>query len=534
MAFKPVRKNTQNLPSFRYGMNTQQQSDEISDFEMADCENISIASDSVMSAPGYVSSDASSNEGAYWGIYSFIKSTGVLVNIRQRKGILEYADNGGTTWVACTLPTVGSPAATVSLNQVQPTFATMNNICVFANGQVVMYSTDGHTWTNKTNLMVTGIPDIVFNGGKNRLIYAFKNSSEIWWSEINDPLNVLVASWQYIDPNAGNNLVGLGLTPTGSILVLKSNGVYEIDDVTSGMVGVNFVGKAECINHHTVCTTKQSVIWMGNSAIYEFIGGFIRNIAGKINWNGRNDCPLSSSYATAVYYNGKYRLSMPDADISQGYNSQEYVIDLNLPRDDMTQPYAITRNRRYFGCYGVEDFTFNTGRTIKLYAGDSRTGTYGSPATYYSNFCFINDSRDTDLTQGLAGEVQDCWFITKFFTNNIPFFIKKFKKAMSQFQITNDTKFTLGYRFTPNGIFTAVGSSFTTSDIDWIFDDNSSGHWDDGFGFVDNVSLLGTFTTRLENEEQPRGTQFKVSWSQVSDVTLLGLAYEYTSKNKFK
>jgi hypothetical protein len=38
----------------------------------------------------------------------------------------------------------------------------------------------------------------------------------------------------------------------------------------------------------------------------------------------------------------------------------------------------------------------------------------------------------------------------------------------------------------------------------------------------------------IENEEKPRGIQFKVAVSSIGDVTNFGMAYQYRPKVKFK
>jgi hypothetical protein len=516
------------------GLNDQQEADEILDEELADCENISIEEDSIKSAPGYVQWDDNeptgspadyTNYGPYWGGVCFKKSDGSMIDVRQRQDILEYSVNGAETWIACTLPTVGSPAATVSLTQKQPTFAILNDTCIFANGQVLMYSTDGITWYNKTNLITGGlIPDIVFNNAKNRLIYVIKDTAELWWSEINTPLNVLVDSWQFIDPNTGSKIVGLGLTPSGSLLCFKESSLYELDDITSGMIGVNFVGNTRCASHHTICTTKTSVIFSSWASIAsEYIDGRIRSIAGNINVTGRNDV-LKYELFTASYYNNKYRISFPDGNVSSDYNSQEYVFYLNNPRKDNIQPYAVTRNRRYIGCYFIEDMDFDYGRDVTLYIGDSRTDG--------NMFSWINDFRDSDYIQGLNGEAQDCYFITKFFYDNVPYYQKKFKKLFVSLKLEQETTFQLAYRFDPYGSWIDEEDTLTTGDIDWTYDDATTGGFSEGYSFYAPVS--GNVFADIENVERPRGIQFKISWSQINDVTILGLAYQFKPKSKFK
>jgi hypothetical protein len=338
-------------------------------------------------------------------------------------------------------------------------------------------------------------------------------------------MNVLVDSWQFIDPNAGQKLVGLALTPQGSLLCLKEGGLYEMDDVTSGSIGVNFVGSCRPVSHHAMVTTPYSVIFTTFGSLFsEYISGAIRNIGGKINLNGRNDALRFDLY-TMIYYNNKVRLSMPNMDISADYNSQEYILNLNLAREDSSNPYVITRNRRYFGCYWVEDMEWEgIGRDITLYIGDSR------PEGNISGW--VNDFRDEDYVSGLNGETQPCFFITKFFTDNVPFYVKRFKKAFANIKVDQDITITIGYRFLPYGSWTEQSHLLSAAEMDMTYDDGTTGGFTEGYGFSEEV--LGTIFADIENAEKPRGIQFKISWSEINDVTLLGMAYQYKEKKKFK
>jgi hypothetical protein len=531
MAFKGNVFQVRNIPNFAGGMNTKMASDEILDNELADCENITIDEVSATSACGYVSWDNSVHVGPYWGIYQFVKSDGTQRLIRQRQGILEYDSDNAGTWVACTLPTTGSPATTVSLTQKLCTFVTLNNTVLWCNGtNSVMSSTDGITWTLRSSLP----KGILLNNAKNRILFLEAGTSKIWWSDINDPLTVGVSAWQYINPNDGQNLVGGCISPDGSVLIFKTGSVYAIDDITLDTVGVNPIGSVGNIrvsNHHSICSTENSVIFMGVDGLYEYIGGTIRKISGRMNFGGRNAI-YNYSIIVAAYYAGEYHLSMPDADVATNYNAQEYIVHKNIPRNDSEQPYVISRNRRYFGCYGVEDYLSGTSREVTLYAGDSRTVAVGSPAAIPGEFVWINVFRDSASVQGLNGSTQSCWFVTKFFTEDIPYYVKKYKKLFTELKVTQSSSFTIYYRFDPYGSWNAIQLTADTSEVDWTYDDGSSGEWSDGFGFS-YEALTRTFSP-IEMTEKPRGIQFKVYFDTINDITILSMAYTFMPKPKFK
>lgn len=532
MTFIPKSTSVQNIPTLRYGMNNQQEADEILDYELSDCENISIDEDSMKSAEGYVQF-GNESEGTYWGIYQFKKSDGTQRLIRQRGSILEYDSNGSGDWQPCTLPTTGSPATPISLTEIAPTWATLNDIVLYSNGtDYVMSSSDGITWVQRTGLPKSRV---IMNNNKNRILFMAQPAaySRVDWCDINDPLTINASSYQLIDPNNGEVLIGGAVAPDGTNLVFKENSVYQISDYTTdGMIDVNKIGSVRLSSHHSIANTEDSVMFMGQDGIYEYKMGGIYKISGKINMLGRNAI-TNKSLCCGAYIESKYHLSIPDSDISQTYNSQEYIVYKKQVRNDSTQPYAITRNRRYFGCYAIEDYDIaGGGKRVRLYAGDSRPSTSGSPAESNTLFCYINVYRDTTITQGLNGEPQECWFITKFYTGKVPYYVKKFKKFFFNLKLDNDTTVVVGYRFSPYQEFTEVSQSATGGDIDFVYDDLTTGGFGDGFGFSSTTSSDQFID--IENEENPRGIQFRIRTNQVNDATVLGLAFSYRVKQRFK
>ena len=516
------------------GLNDRMDASAITEQEIADCENFSIENGSLVTSAGYVQWDDApqSHYGPYWGGFMFKKADGTMVDVRQRRDTLEYSSNGGTTWLPCTMPTTGSPATTLKLTQCQPTFAALNDICVFTNGfENVLSSTNGITWT-----IQAGLPKskVVFENAKNRLVYlaqtGVNRQFRFDWSGINDPLTIGASSYQLVDPNNNGPIMGAGLTPDGTTLLFKEAGAYTISDfVDNGIIDINFIGLTRCTNHHTICTTDHSVMWHSYAGVSEYMGGQIRTVFGKINLNGRNDV-YRYDLICAAFYNNKYRISMPDADISTDYNSQEYLIHTNVLRQDATQPYAITRNRRYIGCYFIEDNVFAYGRDVTLYFGDSRpVTTSGSPAQYVNTiFAFINDYRSDNYVGGLNGSPQTCFFATKYFTENMAYYSKKYKKMFADIKLFNTTNFVFSYRFLPYGAWVDTSITTTANDIDF----------DEGFGFSGGYGFsqdtLGTEFLDINNPEKPRGIQFKISVSTIQDITILNMAYSLLVKPKFK
>ena len=514
------------------GLNNQMDASTINDAEIADCENFSIEEGTLSTSPGFsLWDDTPTNYGPFWGSVTFTKSNGVSLDVRQRQGFLEYAPGGGRTWIKCTLPTTGSPAHTISLSQVACTFAHLNDILLFANGQYVLSSTDGITWTNQPSLPLC---KVVFNNGKNRILFLNQPNSpyRFDWCNINTPLTVNAASYEMVDPNSNGIVVGAGKTPDGTTLIFKESSVYSVADIVdTGIIDINFIGNSTILLHQTIATTENSVIWLGYAGVYEYMGGVIKLISGRISWVGRNDSTIFNSVC-AAYYNFKYHFSMPDIDISQDYNSQEYIIYKNLVRNDTVQPYPITRNRRYIGCYNVADYNdYNGGRDISLMIYDSRSEeqmtTSGSPAiTDTPLAAFVNDYRDSAF-QNYGS--QDCFFTTKYFTENMAYYVKKYRKLFANMKLFQTTTITLSYRFVPYGQWKDTTVEIIAEMVKFL----EGYQFSEGYGFSQDT--LGAVFIDINNPEKPRGIQFKFAVSTTKDISYLSLAHNYIVKStKFK
>lgn len=514
------------IPNLRGGLNDNDDPSEIGDTEMADCENYEVTDKSVRTAGGYVGYDNNPQAGPFWGGFEASFSNGTQRLIRQRGSILEY-DDGDGNWTACTLPTTGSPAATVVLTQVPNSMEMLNDIIIWTNGfDVVMSSTDGITWVLRSTHPKS---KIVFNNGLNRLIFLAQPAapSRADWCDINDPLTIGASNFQFFGKNDGQELVDAVLTPTGGMLLFKNFRFYAISDIAQNMVGVDPIGEAPCVPH-TAKATENSVMWAGpDGSIYEFDGSVARRISGKITRAGRNAITTVTKMC-AVYHNSRYRLSMPVA--SNAYNGQEYIVHRNLPTGDPNAPWVITRNVRYIGCYIREQ---RRGATIRsrVYFGDSRPSA-GSPATTYSTFAYINDEHDSGVTQGLDGAVQDAYFTTKFYTERSPFFIKRYVRQFLDMISDQNFAFTLSYRFDPYGAWTDVQRTLTASDLEIEYDNGDSGDFSEGYAFA--YTATSQIFTDLERAGQPRGIQLKVSTSTVNDVNILGMGYKFLVNPNFR
>lgn len=511
------------LPNLATGLNNQYDAGEILDTDIADMENIEVDSKSIKNAGGYV--DYGSSEGPFWGIFNARFENGVETMIRQRQGTLEY-DNGAGEWTECTLPTAGSPASTVVLTQRGCSFAMLNDTVLWSNGEdVVMSSSDGITWTLEGDLPKS---QVLFNNGLNRILFLAQpgDPSRIDWSDINTPLTVGADSYQYFGKNDGQEIQDAALLPNGAMILFKTNRFYEISDVTLDTVSTSPIGEAPCVRY-TVQSTENSVIWAGpDGKVYELFGGVPNFISDNIQ---RLNITKPQSMR-AIYHNNKYRLAVPEG--SNDYNSVEYVISRNIQSGRQNNPYVITKNTRYIGCYGREDREVGGSRRSRVYFGDSRKVAIGSPASIPGVFAWINQEHDQAVTQGILGQAQDCSLTTKFYTENGTYSLKRYVKYFINLKSSASQEITIGYRFAPFEAFTEIKLLTSAPTITWMFSDSSTGNFNEGFGFSAEADLR-EYKSLERGATEPRGIQFKISWSSIQDVEILSQAVKFLSKTTF-
>jgi hypothetical protein len=516
------------IPHLRTGLNDKYDPSEISNTDMADCENIEVDTRSIRNAGGYVGYGNAT--GPYWGGFHAKFEDGTNRLIRQRQNKLEY-DNGSGTWTECTLPTSGSPAEPISLTETACSFAMMNDTILWSNGSDdVLQSTDGITWTVATNgSPAESLPKakVLFNNGKNRILYMAipTEPSKVYWSDINQPTTIQDVSYQFIGKNDGQEIIDAVLLPNGSMLLLKTSRFYAISDITSDLIAVDPIGEAPCVRY-TAMATENSVIWAGNNKIYEFDGARANVISDNIDIDGISK-PTSMR---AVYHNNKYRLAIPNG--SDSYNSIELVVNRQLPTGNPLNPYAITKNERFIGCYILEDREVSDIRRRRVYFGDGRSTGIGSPAEIPTTFAYINDEHDTGVTQGLDGSAQTCTFTTKFFTEDVPFFIKRYKKWFGQVKSSTDQEITLSYRFDQFSAFIDVSITSAADDLDFLLEDDSEGGFTEGYSFAYEATE-SIFKDLETTGSDIRGIQFKITWSSIQDVEILSQAYKFKVKNNF-
>lgn len=519
------------IPNLATGLNNQFDSGEILDSDVADMSNIEVDGKSIKNAAGYVEYGTTTGS-PYWGIFHARFSSGTQRLIRQRGTTLEY-DNGSGTWTGCTLPTTGSPAAPITLTEVGCSFAMLNDIIVWSNGaDSVMHSSDGITWTIPTyGSPAAEFPKarVLFNNGLNRILFLGipTEPSKVYWTDINDPTNITATAFQVFGFNDGQDIQDAVLMPTGAMLLFKTNRFYEISDVTLDTVATAPIGEAPCVRY-TAVATENSAMWAGpDGRIYEFTGGVANCISNNI-------APLTCTKPVsmrAAYHKQKYHLSVPDG--SNNYNSVEYVVHRDLPTGNPKNPYVITKNARTIGCYGIEDREVSGIRRTRLYFGDSRNTAEGSPAAVPGEFAWINQDHDTAVTQGVLGAAQDCYFVTKFFMEHGPYFLKRFTRYFIDHKSTEDITVTLGYRFDQFEEFTSVDLVAPAATIQWIYDDSTTGNWNDGFGWSATAEAR-QFKDLEHTGTEPRGIQFKISWSSQNDLEILSQAYKFLIRQQFR
>lgn len=255
-----ARYQLRNIPNLRTGLNNRYDAGEILDTDMADCENVEVDTRSIKSAAGYV--DYGGDTGPFWGGFNARFSAGTERMIRQRGTILEY-DNGAGTWAACTLPTTGSPAVSITLTETPCSFAMLNDKVLWSNGtDSTMQSTDGITWTIPTyGSPASELPKarVLFNNGLNRILFLAipTEPSKVYWSDINDPLTISANAYQFFGANDGQEIQDAVLTPNGGMLLFKTNRFYAISDITLDTVSTEPVGEAPCVRYTAVATENR-------------------------------------------------------------------------------------------------------------------------------------------------------------------------------------------------------------------------------------------------------------------------------------
>ena len=509
------------IPHLRTGLNNKYDSSEIANTDMADCENIEVDTRSIRNAGGYV--DYGGATGPFYGGFHAKFENGANKLIRQRGTILEY-DNGGGTWTACTDAT--------GLTAIPCSFAMLNDTILWSNGtDSVLQSIDGITWTVATNgSPAESLPKakVLFNNGKNRILYMAipTEPSKVYWSDINQPTTINAVSYQFIGKNDGQEIMDAVLLPNGSMLLLKTQRFYQISDITSDLIAVDPIGEAPCVRY-TAMATENSVLWAGpDGSIYEFDGARANIITDNIQYQAISQ----PDTMRGVYHNYKYRLAVPNG--SDSYNSIEYVVDRRIRTESILNPYVITKNSRFIGCYIKEDREVSGVRRTRLYFGDGGSPDVGSPAESPSTFVYINDIHDTGITQGLNGVAQTCTFTTKFFTEDVPFFVKRYTKYFSQVKSSTDQEITLSYRFDSFAAYTEVVITSEASDLDFLLEDGSFGGFSDGFSFSYEVTE-NIFKSLETTGADVRGIQFKITWSSIKDVEILSQAYKFMQKPNF-
>lgn len=517
------RYKIRSIDSLRTGLADRYDASEILDSDMADCENVEVDTRTIRNAAGYI--DYGGDTGPFFGIFHAKFENGTNRLIRQRGSVLEY-DNGGGTWTACTLPTEGSPAADVNISELPCSFAMLNDTVLWSNGtDEILSTTDGITWIEKSSLPKS---EILKSNGFNRILFLAQPAapSRVDWSDINDPVTVGGSSFQFIGKNDGAEIMDLVVTPTGAIILFKTDRFYQISDITSNMTAVDPIGYAPCVKR-TAVTTENSVIWAApGGEIYELQGG----VPVVINRKIQPILATKSDNMRGIYSHNIYRLAVPTS--TDDFNSYEYCVFRNRQTGDTEQPYVITKNQRYIGCYGLEDREVAGVRRTRVYFGDGRADGVGSPAEVSTIFAYINIDHEAGVTQGLDGATQTCTFTTKFFTEDVEFFVKRYTKFFLSVKTENDQEITLGYRTNKNVTFTEVSLNAEAGDLEIEYGDGNSGAFSEGYSF--SFSETDKIFESLSGGDDAMGIQFKITWTSTEDIEILSQAYQYKQENNFK
>lgn len=494
------------LPHFGAGINNNDDPTEIEDYQLASSKNFEINEKVLRTAAGHV--DYGSETGnAIWGAFEGRKEDGHHILVRQLDTRLQY-DNGSGVWTDCTGAT--------GLTEERCTFAMLNNIILWSNGtDVVRSSEDGKAWIEQNAL-----PKVrkIMHNGLNRMLYVWnpKVPSKIEWSNINDPLTVDASSYQFIGKNDGEQVLDCAITEKGGLYIFKTTNVYAIGDVTFDMIGIDPIGSIPYIPF-TAVATNNSVIVTGFDGIYEIVGGTITHISKNLK---RIDTEVNNTDTpVATYFKNKYRVSLP---ISSQTNDSEIIVDRKQPTGDGFNPYAIMKNERTIGAYVQEQTDAGNSMRYRCYVGGSTSGSFG----------WINADHDQGVQQGIYGNPQTSEIETKFFKEDVPFYIKRYLRYFINAVVKQQSTIHVCYRFDPVGAYICSDLLLETGEFDWNHSiTKTSGPWSGGFGF--NAPLEDDKFISLEKYGVPRGIQFKVSTTTTKDVIILSQSFKFLIKPNY-
>ena len=496
------------MPHFGGGLDNNDIASEINDWELADITNFEVDDKVIMTAAGIVDYGSDDVGGPIYGAFQGQFEDGSDIRLRQNGSVLQY-DIGNAIWKDTDL---------TLLAQTRASFAMLNNTILISNGVDPVYSsTDGMTWTEQATLPRS--KKIVHNK-LNRIIFAAQpdTPSKINWSEINDPLTVDAAAYQFIGKNDGEHIQDVVVTEQGGVYIFKTKNVYVMGDVTFNMVGVDPIGSFPYVPF-TAVVTENSVMATGVDGIYEIGGATINHISKNLNKASTNLMTMNTPVAT--YFNNKYRVSLP---INSMHNDVEYVLNRKQQTGNPFSPYVITKNNREIGCYMLEEAVVSNVARYRVYIGGSVDGSFG----------WINEYHDQGEPQGVFRGPQTCTFTTKFFTENAEFFIKRYLRFFISVVSLSDTIATIEYRYDIAGNWLEKLLQINTAEFGWEYDDGTTGDFDEGYSFMTLDSVEDFISLEKYNtNEVNRGVQFRFTVETTKDLKILSTAFKFITKPNF-
>jgi len=489
-----------------YGMNDQDETYVINDFEASYMQNMEIQENVLVSRLGFNSIDDATASGAILNMYEYRKSDGNNYFLRQRGAVIEEYNEGTNAWDALSLAISISATKKIS-------FATLNNLCIFSNGEDNDQKYDGTTVTELASNPKAEV-QIVF---QNRLVKLDFTSSKLSFSNINDPETFGASDFHLIDPNNASLGAGVGEL-NGQVVVFKENKKYIVTQLVGATI-YPLDGEQSTVSHYSIASTGSSLIFLDYSGWYELRGGVTRLISDHIKMSNLDASRLGNAHA--IYFDNKYRCFVTESAF--GYNNREYVINTNVPTIFPENPFAITMNLINGNCYS----TRITGSNQKLYFGDSRPNA-GSPVSTYGK-TYLMDSTMAD-----DGATIPAFWETKLFDGGTPFYSKKYKKAHVRLENQAGLVAYVAYRFNSSGGWSETAITVNSSLLTWIMDDASEiTTWSEGYGFP-YEDVTDQFIP-IQNVGRPRTIQFRYrNNDDDAQAKWIYASYRYRIRDKYK
>lgn len=200
-----------------------------------------------------------------------------------------------------------------------------------------------------------------------------QNPNLLYYSEVGDPTYFKTTSLIKAVTDDGDIITGLKEFH-GALLVFKARSIFAwfgydpLNDVQFQKINVHTGTKA----YRTIQYVDDNLFYLGADGVYALIGTY-KDVISSVKVSNKIDSlieqvkhiePFNENSPCAVYYEGKYMLSVPVEQ--EGENNIVYVFDNNIFKTKQTECWVV-----YTG-WKISEFLLTLDNT--LYSGSSVTG----------------------------------------------------------------------------------------------------------------------------------------------------------------